>query len=596
MEQESPSLLFLLACAALVIAVSGCASAVPSVKTYPEKLGVLAEHYEKRLEEGLAGGLPFRDDGYAYAVDLSNTMRAAAVTDNRALFEGAYRMMKAHFLRTDTNDPRAQYTVLRRHKPGTTPDASGSKETGNLADALWAAYRQWGDPRHRKMALKVLDGYLKHGYWETDQRFVAKNYYNYGTQTLSENTWVLNQMPHTIRKIARCTEDSVLQRHARGMGRFVEEAYLKNGFSREMYDSGISTVISGSDGYFSPDGVYKLQSSLEIAKALLPFTESPGRSIVGFVKSEYPDVYSTYYHDPKTGDIRPLFETDDAQYAISERALTLLLATRYRNSFGEKSLRDFIGWEIVPELQKRRDQTFSTFYFEASLMVEAAHRYLNPEPLAPSEAQCPAPMDSLAIADLSVSATGEDEMRQTEMPQNKVRLGETTRKPPASKPAKNGRPDSITPARPITDAPLSLKAILSSDTTLTPGSTAVPRIAPFLSSWPIKGTSFSPPNSDRSAGGPPAGKEHMGEPSAYWSMIVGSFRDRSMAEGLAQRYRQRFEQTNMPVQLVTETAEGILRYRVAVGTFYSSEEVLQALNDYAPRLPESAWPSKIERQ
>jgi len=338
----------------------------------------LASSYERRLTNSLRKGLPFRDDGFAYAVDLGNTMRAAVAVGNRPLFDRAYGMIREYFLQTDTEDSRAEHTVLWRYKPGASPDASGSKETGLLADALWEAHERWGNPEYREMATRVLGAYLEHGYWETDRRFIIKNYYNYGTQTLSESTWILNQMPHTVRKIACGTGDTSLLRHARGMARFTEAAYLKKGFSQEMYDRGIQTVFEGSDGYYSPNGRLKLQSSLEIARALLPFSAAPAREMVDFLVERTPDVYSHYYHNPRSGKISPLSEASGQAYALSERALTLLLATEFRDSLGEQFLRDFVARDIMPELKKREGETFSTFYFEIPLVLEAVQRYLQP--------------------------------------------------------------------------------------------------------------------------------------------------------------------------------------------------------------------------
>ncbi|WP_233993542.1 hypothetical protein [Salinibacter altiplanensis] len=347
----------------------------------------LASSYERRLTDSLKEGLPFRDDGFAYAVDLGNTMRAAVALGNRRLFDRAWGMIREQFLQVDTDDPRAKHTVLWRYKPGVSPDASGSKETGLLADALWEAHKRWESPEHHEMATQVLGAYLEHGYWETDRRFIVKNYYNYGTQTLSESTWVLNQMPHTIRKIACGTGDPSLLRHARGMARFTEAAYLKDGFSQEMYDRGIQTVFEDSDGYYSPNGRLKLQSSLEIARALFPFNGAPAREIVGFLRERYPDVYSHYYYNPRSEKISPLGEAPRQTYALSERALTLLLATRFRDSLGEQFLleehflRDFAAREIIPKLKKRKGEassTSGTFYFDIPLVLEAIQRYLGP--------------------------------------------------------------------------------------------------------------------------------------------------------------------------------------------------------------------------
>ena len=110
-------------------------------------------------------------------------------------------------------------------------------------------------------------------------------------------------------------------------GRFAEAAYLKDGFSQEMYDKGIETVFEGSDGYHSSNGRPKLQSSLEITGALLPFSLGPAREIVSFLGERCLGVYFHYYHNPRSGAISPARRASGQTYALSERALTLLLAT-----------------------------------------------------------------------------------------------------------------------------------------------------------------------------------------------------------------------------------------------------------------------------
>jgi hypothetical protein len=49
----------------------------------------LTRGYERRLADGLKKGLPFRDDGFAHAVDLGNAMRTTVALGNRQLFERA---------------------------------------------------------------------------------------------------------------------------------------------------------------------------------------------------------------------------------------------------------------------------------------------------------------------------------------------------------------------------------------------------------------------------------------------------------------------------------------------------------------------------
>jgi hypothetical protein len=53
-----------------------------------------------------------------------------------------------------------------------------------LGGTPWEAHQRWDDPEYRKMATQVPSAYLERGHWETDRRFIVKNYYSYETRTL----------------------------------------------------------------------------------------------------------------------------------------------------------------------------------------------------------------------------------------------------------------------------------------------------------------------------------------------------------------------------------------------------------------------------
>jgi len=103
-------------------------------------------------------------------------------------------VVREHFLRANTEDPRAQHTVLWRYKPVALQarrysrrlrlEGDGPSYRCLLGGTPWEAHQRWDDPEYRKMATQVLSAHLEHRHWETDQRFIVKNYYNYETRTL----------------------------------------------------------------------------------------------------------------------------------------------------------------------------------------------------------------------------------------------------------------------------------------------------------------------------------------------------------------------------------------------------------------------------
>lgn len=336
------------------------------------KLQEVIVSFKKMLEKAVFNGVPARKDGHAYAIDLGNTMRAAVILNNRKLFDQLYKYLTEYFLVTGSGDLQAEYTLVWRWDLTSPKEASGSAETGNAADALWAAYERWGVPEHRELAVKIAYAYIRHGSWLNESAFYVKNYYNYVTKSYSENTWLLNQMPHTLLRIGQAISDTILVRHAIGMANFLRGGYIQQGFFFEMFDPGISTVFKGSTGYFAPNGMLSLGSSLLIARTLLPFTKAPARRFAYFFQDQYPNLYSYYYYNTVE---RRVYHDRGAQYSIFERglALDILLSvnrTGYENS---DFVRYLIGWDMLPFSERLVGNYFDTFYYEIPLFIEAVY-------------------------------------------------------------------------------------------------------------------------------------------------------------------------------------------------------------------------------
>lgn len=90
---------------------------------------------------------------------------------------------------------------------------------------------------------------------------------------------------------------------------------------------------------------------------------------------------------------------------------------------------------------------------------------------------------------------------------------------------------------------------------------------------------IAPAGIDRSAGG--------------WTIVVASRAERAPADDLVSTYRERFSAENLPVDLLTGTANGQTRYRVGVGQFANRDAALETIQRYSDRLPEGAWTLRI---
>jgi len=79
-----------------------------------------------------------------------------------------------------------------------------------------------------------------------------------------------------------------------------------------------------------------------------------------------------------------------------------------------------------------------------------------------------------------------------------------------------------------------------------------------------------------------------------WTVIVASRTQQSPAQSLVQKYRRAFENQNVPVGILTGTVENTTRYRIGVGQFQTQSAVQSFLNDAGAKLPEGAWPLRLQ--
>lgn len=79
-----------------------------------------------------------------------------------------------------------------------------------------------------------------------------------------------------------------------------------------------------------------------------------------------------------------------------------------------------------------------------------------------------------------------------------------------------------------------------------------------------------------------------------WTVIVASRTERSSAQSLASKYRGAFENRDLPVGMIEGQANGQTRYRIGVGQFDSQSEVESFIENAGAKLPQGAWPFRLQ--
>jgi hypothetical protein len=125
-----------------------------------------------------------------------------------------------------------------------------------------------------------------------------------------------------------------------------------------------------------------------------------------------------------------------------------------------------------------------------------------------------------------------------------------------------------------------------------PGDAANPQTAtteepsdPSEASSPDRSTTTTPQSPSSQAIDPSAGG---------WTIIVASRTQRGAAESLVQKYRRALAGQNVAVDIITGQVENQTRYRVGVGQFSSRGEAQRLLDEAGAKLPEGAWPLRLQ--
>lgn len=79
-----------------------------------------------------------------------------------------------------------------------------------------------------------------------------------------------------------------------------------------------------------------------------------------------------------------------------------------------------------------------------------------------------------------------------------------------------------------------------------------------------------------------------------WTIVVASRTNPNQAQAVLATYRQRFQNEDLPVDILTGESGEQLRYRVTVGQYPSREAAQAAQDQLTGRIPDDAWPLAIQ--
>jgi hypothetical protein len=148
--------------------------------------------------------------------------------------------------------------------------------------------------------------------------------------------------------------------------------YVKNGFFHSLYDIGVKTIIPGSDGYYSPNGVFPLISSIDISLSIIEFNPKPAREILDFFHENF-GRWSDFY---TLNNDKFRAQTNYASAAVYSKIIEVYL--KLGKSAKYKDMIKYIVGDLLPEkidgIINLTERNLDSFYFELAITLRTLHK------------------------------------------------------------------------------------------------------------------------------------------------------------------------------------------------------------------------------
>lgn len=309
----------------LVLVGAGCSgSPWPGPEAVGAALGTLHEEVRERV---LAGDFA-RPDGFAYAVDIGELLKAAARRNDREMAAALRRFVRARLLVDDEDDPFTRGFVVWRRTvspaAGPTPDeeaapdaeapdagdpdagdpdagepdapdASGTTEALRVSEGLWETAAAFAIPEDRELALRILDGYARHAA-EAEGMLLVRNYFNFGSRDFATNSFLVDYGPDYLARVARAEGRADLADLAARSIAVVRAAAAGNGLLYDVFQPENATLYDDRRTLLhSPRDLVQTSNTASIALQALEAAPEIADGVLDFCRTRMPDLKLAYY-------------------------------------------------------------------------------------------------------------------------------------------------------------------------------------------------------------------------------------------------------------------------------------------------------------
>jgi hypothetical protein len=285
------------------------------------QLKPIQEVFHRRACELVDANQLARPNGYIYTVDPAQLMIYFAQARDERRYDAMRDYAAKNLIMSESEGNFTRGFVIWKWKPGDTRDASGTTEAIRLARGLWLGAKAFNRPPDADLALKVLDGYARHGYTDQGIWFI-RNYYKPAMNAFATNSFLVDYDPDFVREVAEERKDKELQKLADNSYGAIKSAVAPSGLLYDMIQPEVATLYPEMNlTTFSPNDVVQFSNCCTTAMSVVRGDAETARRILAFGLNRLDDL--RVYYRGASGE-----PYDNKSAAVTEYSMLARLAVR----------------------------------------------------------------------------------------------------------------------------------------------------------------------------------------------------------------------------------------------------------------------------
>jgi hypothetical protein len=256
-----------------------------------------------------------RTDGHVYAIDVGLLALSAALGQDRQRYEQLVSFARSRLIQRPAGLTNPIVAWRRKLQPVLSrPDASGTTEALQLAQALFVGADAFARPGDRALAGQILDGYLEHAA-EIDDVWLVRNYFNIQTRSFATNSYLIDYSPDLLDFSAAQRDSETYRRAATRSLALIRKSQRPTGLIDAIVQPELRTLYQFV--IFSPNDIIELEHTALVAEQVAVSAPDVGQRVLRFSGERLGSLHAAY--EGRSGDPHGIDRADAGTLAALVR-------------------------------------------------------------------------------------------------------------------------------------------------------------------------------------------------------------------------------------------------------------------------------------